>query len=126
MRLRHLLSVSSLAVLAAGLSVLAHRYDQLWLAVAALSGAFAGGGAFLHLKSNVVLREVEVLREHLEGTRQHAALLARHTRELREAFVHSVGPNGEGSMHPSEFATLSALVRDLARQRPYQAQEHSA
>ncbi len=114
MRLRHLLSVSSLAVLAAGLSVLAQRYDQLWLAVAALSGAFAGGGIFLHLRSNVVLREVEVLREHLEGTRQHAALLARHTRELREAFVHSVGPGGEGSMRPNEFVTLSALVRDLA------------
>lgn len=111
MRFRHLLSVSLLAVLAAGLSVLAQRFDQLWLAVAALSGAFAGGGIFLHLRTSSAFREIDVLREHLDGTRQHAALLARHARELREAFVQS---GGEGGIRSSEFATLSALVRDLA------------
>lgn len=114
MRLRNLIAVSLLAVLAAGLTVLAQRFDQLWLAVAALSGAFAGGGVFLHLKSNAAFRELEVLREHLEGTRQHAALLARHTRELREAFVHSGAMQGAGGAHAGEFAALSGLVRDLA------------
>lgn len=112
MRLRHLLSVSILATLAAGLTVVAQRYDQLWLAVAALSGAFAGGGAFLHLRGGAITRELELLREHLEGTRQHAALLARHTRELREAVVASGGhPEGERA---NDFAQLSALVRDVA------------
>lgn len=111
MRFRHLISVSLLAVLAAGLTVLAQRFDQLWLAVAALSGAFAGGGIFLHLRTSSAFREIDVLREHLDGTRQHAALLARHARELREAFVQS---GGEGGIRSGEFATLSALVRDLA------------
>lgn len=114
MRLRNLIAVSLLAVLAAGLTVLAQRFDQLWLAVAALSGAFAGGGVFLHLKSNAAFRELEVLREHLEGTRQHAALLARHTRELREAFVHSGAMQSVGGTQAGEFAALSGLVRDLA------------
>jgi len=114
MRFRNLIAVSFLAVLAAGLTVLAQRYDQLWLAVAALSGAFAGGGTLLHLRSNAAFRELEVLREHLEGTRQHAALLARHTRELREAFVHSGAMQGVGGAHVGEFAALSGLVRDLA------------
>lgn len=111
MRVQHLLSVSAVAIAAAGMSVLAHRFDQLWLAVAGLSAAFAGGGAFLHMRGSAIFREIEVLRDHLESTRQHAALLARHTRELREAFVH--GP-AEGAVHASEFATLSALVRDIA------------
>ena len=112
MRIRHLISVSALAVLAAGLTVAAQRFDQLWLAMAALSGAFAGGGVFLHLRTTAVARELDVLREHLEGTRQHAALLARHTRELREAFVQAgTGANGVRS---GEFATLSSLVRDIA------------
>lgn len=111
MRVQHLLSVSLVAVAAAGLSVLAHRYDQLWLAVVGLSAAFAGGGALLHVRGSTLFREIDVLREHLESTRQHAALLARHTRELREAFVN--GP-AEGAVHAGEFATLSALVRDIA------------
>lgn len=114
MRFRHVLSISLLALLAAGLTVLAQRYDQLWLAVAALSGAFAGGGAFLHLRNSATLQEVDVLREHLETTRQHAALLARHARELREAFVHSGGVPSGNTMRPDDFAMLSALVRDLA------------
>jgi EAL domain-containing protein (putative c-di-GMP-specific phosphodiesterase class I) len=109
MRFRHFLAISFLATAAGGLSVLAHRYDQLWLAVAALSGAFAGGGAFLHFRNATTNREMEVLREHLEGTRQHAALLARHTRELREAVV-----DASGGTQQIEFATLSALVRDVA------------
>jgi EAL domain-containing protein (putative c-di-GMP-specific phosphodiesterase class I) len=104
--------VSALAVLAAGLTVAAQRFDQLWLAVAALSGAFAGGGIFLHLRTAAVARELDVLREHLEGTRQHAALLARHTRELREAFVQASNP--ASGVRSGEFATLSALVRDIA------------
>ena len=111
MRAKHLLSVSLVAIAAAGLSVLAHRFDQLWLAVAGLSAAFAGGGAFLQMRGAALFREIDVLREHLDGTRQHAALLARHTRELREAFVHG---SGEGGIQPAEFATLSALVRDIA------------
>lgn len=114
MRFRHVFFISILASLAAGLTVLAQQYNQLWLAVAALSGAFAGGGVFLHLRSSATLREVDVLREHLETTRQHAALLARHARELREAFVHSGGASGGSTMRPDEFAMLSALVRDLA------------
>lgn len=111
MRFRQILLVSLLAVSAAGLSVLAHRYDQLWIAVAAMSGVFVGGGLLLHLKGGALLQEVEVLREHLEGTRQHAALLARHTRELREAFVYT---SSGGAVRPDEFATLGALVRDIA------------
>ncbi|MCA0400154.1 MAG: EAL domain-containing protein [Proteobacteria bacterium] len=111
MNFRQILLVSLLAAAAAGLSVLAFRYDQLWVAVAAMSGVFAGGGLLLHFKGNLLLGEVEILREHLEGTRQHAALLARHTRELREAFVYT---SNNSAIRPDEFATLSALVRDLA------------
>lgn len=110
MRLRHFLAVSSLAAAATGATVAAHQMDQLWLAVAALSGAFAGGGMFLHLRNNATNREVDVLRSHLESTRQHAALLARHTRELRES-VALVDPQ---AIRASEFAALSALVRDIA------------
>lgn len=112
MRFKHLISVSALAVTAAGLTVVAQRFDQLWLVMAALSGAFAGGGVFLHLKGEALSRELDLLREHLESTRQHAALLARHTRELREAFVMS--SDGAGAERSAEFATLSALVRDIA------------
>lgn len=110
MRFRHFLAVSSLAAAATGATVAAQQMDQLWLAVAALSGAFAGGGMFLHLRNNATNREVDVLRTHLESTRQHAALLARHTRELRES-VALVDPQ---AIRASEFAALSALVRDIA------------
>jgi len=110
MRFRHILAVSSLAAAAAGATFAAHQMNQLWLAVAALSGAFAGGGVFLHLRNNATNREVDVLRNHLESTRQHAALLARHTRELRES-VALVDPQ---AIRASEFAALSALVRDIA------------
>ncbi len=110
MRFRHFLAVSSLAAAATGATVAAQQMDQLWLAVAALSGAFAGGGMFLHLRNNATNREVDVLRNHLESTRQHAALLARHTRELRES-VALVDPQ---AIRASEFAALSALVRDIA------------
>ena len=114
MRIRHLLSVSLLAVLAAGLTVLAQQLDQLWLVVAALSAAFAGGGVFLHLKTSAAFREVDVLRGHLDSTRQHLALLARHTRELREAFVGRGAANTEDAARSGEFAALSTLVRDIA------------
>lgn len=103
-----------LAALAAGLSVLAHRFDQLWVAVAGMSFVFAGGGLLLHFRGGAILRELDVLREHLEATRQHAGLLARHTRELRETFLHAGGNGEETPVHPADFATLSALVRDLA------------
>lgn len=114
MRIRHLLSVSLLAILAAGLTVLAQRLDQLWLAVAALSGAFAGGGVFLHLRTSAAFREVDVLRGHLDSTRQHLALLARHARELREAFLGAGASSAENAARSGEFAALSTLVRDLA------------
>lgn len=112
MRVVQILTVSILAVLAGGLSVLAQRFDQLSLVVAALSAAFVAGGMLVHLRLKAARDELGVLRSHLESTRQHAALLARHTRELRESVVASNG--GEGSVRASEFATLSALVRDLA------------
>lgn len=95
------------------MSVAAYRYDQLWVAVAALSAVFAGGGVLLHLRSSAIMREIEVLREHLEATRQHAGLLARHTRELRETFIHA-GTADDAPIRPADFATLSALVRDIA------------
>lgn len=105
--------VGLLAFGAAGLVVLAQRLEQLWVAVAALSGVFAGGGVLLHIRSAAVMRELDVLREHLEATRQHAGLLARHTRELRETFMHGVAADDQ-PIRPADFATLSALVRDLA------------
>lgn len=110
MRVLQILSVSLLAILAAGLSVLAQRFDQLYLVVAALSAAFVAGGLVFHLRLRAACEELGLLRSHLESTRQHAALLARHTRELREA--HSGA--GENGVSTTEFATLSALVRDLA------------
>ena len=110
MRVIQILSVSLLAILAAGLSVLAQRYDQLYLVVAALSAAFVAGGLVFHLRLKTAREELGLLRSHLESTRQHAALLAHHTRELREAHAGS----GEGGVRSAEFATLSTLVRDLA------------
>lgn len=110
MRVIQILSVSLLAIFAAGLSVLAQRYDQLYLVVAALSAAFVAGGLVFHLRLKTAREELGLLRSHLESTRQHAALLARHTRELREAHAGS----GEGAVRSAEFATLSTLVRDLA------------
>ncbi|MCA0406095.1 MAG: EAL domain-containing protein [Proteobacteria bacterium] len=112
MRLVQILTVSILALFAGGLSVLAQRFDMLSLVVAALSAAFVAGGMVVHLRLKAARDELGVLRSHLESTRQHAALLARHTRELRESVVAANG--GEGSVRASEFATLSALVRDLA------------
>ena len=128
MSIRQILLVAMLAALAAGLSVFAARVDQLWLVVAALAAAFVGGGALLHVRSGDAIRELAVLREHLETTRQHAALLARHTRELRDAFVHSAqkqfdrASSGQpspalsfdGLTKTGDFAVLSALVRDIA------------
>lgn len=112
MRMTQILSVSLLAVLAAGLSVLAQRFDQLSLVVAALSAAFVAGGLVFHLRLRDARQELGLLRSHLESTRQHAALLARHTRELREVVVgNSASPDG---VRAAEFATLSTLVRDLA------------
>lgn len=112
MRVVQILTVSILAVFAGGLSVLAQRYDQLPLVVAALSAAFVAGGALGYLRLKTAREELTLLRTHLESTRQHAALLARHTRELRESVVS--GQASEGGVRASEFATLSALVRDLA------------
>lgn len=112
MRIGQLLSTGLLAIVAAGLTYVAQRYDQLWLAVAALSGVFAGGGVLLHVRAGNLMREVDILREHLESTRQNAALLARHTRELRDTFL---ATNLEaGMMKPADFAALSTLVRDIA------------
>lgn len=119
MNLRQILLVGLLAACAAGMSLFAARFDQLWLVVAALAAAFVGGGMLLHKKSSEALRELGLLREHLETTRQQAGALARHTRELRDAFVqNNIGQASpaalEGMTKSADFAVLSALVRDVA------------
>lgn len=114
MRVVQILTVSSLAILAGGLSVLAHRFDQLYLVVAALSAAFVAGFLVVTLRLRGARQELGLLRTHLESTRQHAALLARHTRELRDSMALAPRLEGEGGVRAEEFATLSGLVRDIA------------
>lgn len=117
MRVVQILTVSSLAILAGGLSVLAHRFDQLYLVVAALSAAFVAGLLVVTLRLAGARQELGLLRTHLESTRQHAALLARHTRELRDSLAltpREGRAEGEGGASAEEFATLSGLVRDIA------------
>lgn len=85
------------------------------MVVGSLAAAFLGGGYALHAKSGEILREVTLLREHLETTRQQAAMLARHTRELHEAVEQANEAKGVPDRSRSgDFAVLSALVRDIA------------
>ncbi len=112
MRLVQILTVLMLAALTGGFGILAQKFGQLPLLVVMLSAVFVAGGVMFQLRLMAANSELLLLRSHLESTRQHTALLARHTRELRENLSSAVG--GEGKVGVSEFAALSALVRDIA------------
>ncbi|CAN1487586.1 Rtn c-di-GMP phosphodiesterase class I (EAL domain) [Rhabdaerophilaceae bacterium] len=111
MGFQSLLVTVSAAALAAGLSFVAARYDLLVVAVAALAAGMVFCALALLKRSRVIVDELELLRDHLETTRQQAALLARHTRELRESISQSQSMNSASN---PDISTLSEIVRDVA------------
>lgn len=89
--------------------------------VMAVLGAGVGAlGVGAVLRNRALHNEVDALREHLETTRQHAAVLARHTRELRESIIASPAfqPDTQsrtaGVHAAQDFVALSNVVRDVA------------
>lgn len=111
MGFRSLLVTVSAAALAAGMTFVAARHDLLSLVVAVLAGGSVVGALALVKRSQAIMEELGLLREHLETTRQQAALLARHTRDLRDAIAQSQSLNASGN---PDMATLSEIVRDVA------------
>ncbi len=104
--------VLTVAVAAAGLTFVAQRNDLLVLVVAALAAAVTVCAFVLRSSGQVVQQELSLLRDHLETTRQQAAMLARMTREMRDAVVqHETAPAPD---HSAEWAALSEIVRDIA------------
>jgi cyclic-di-GMP phosphodiesterase TipF (flagellum assembly factor) len=104
--------VLTVAVAAAGLTFVAQRYDLLVLMVAALAAAVTVCAFVLRSGGQAVQQELSLLRDHLETTRQQAAMLARMTREMRDAVVrHEVATAPD---HGAEWTVLSEIVRDLA------------
>jgi cyclic-di-GMP phosphodiesterase TipF (flagellum assembly factor) len=109
MGFRSLLVTVTIAAAAAGLSLFAARHDLLVLVVAALSAGVVAGGLYLRNRGRAVLEELVILREHLDVTRQQAAMLARITREMRDLVSEHDGEEGQ-----STLATMSEVVRDIA------------
>jgi cyclic-di-GMP phosphodiesterase TipF (flagellum assembly factor) len=112
MEFRSLLKVMTVAVAAAGLTFVAQRYDLLALVVAALAVAVVACAFALRFSGVFMQEELALLRDHLETTRQQAAMLARMTREMRDAVVqHETAAAPDRS---SEWAALSEIVCDIA------------
>lgn len=112
MDFRSLLKVVTVAVAAAGLTFVAQRFDLLVLVVAALAAALVACIFALRASGLAVQDELALLRDHLETTRQQAAMLARMTREMRDAVVqHEAVAAPDRS---EEWAALSEIVRDIA------------
>jgi len=93
-------------------------------ALTGVAGILVGGMTLAALRQSGQIRDVKLLREHLDVTRQHAALLARHTRELRDTYTQTYqafaearngeAQSGDHAMKTGELAVLSGLVRDIA------------
>jgi EAL domain-containing protein (putative c-di-GMP-specific phosphodiesterase class I) len=112
MEFRSLLKVMTVAVLAAGLTFVAQRYDLLVLMVALLAVAVVACAFSLRFSGTFMQEELALLRDHLETTRQQAAMLARMTREMRDAVVqHETAAAPDRS---AEWAALSEIVCDIA------------
>lgn len=109
MGFRSLLVTVTIAAAAAGLSLFAARHDLLVLVVAALAAGVVAGGLYLRNRGRAVLEELVILREHLDVTRQQAAMLARITREIRDLVSEQDGEEGQ-----STLVTMSEVVRDIA------------
>jgi cyclic-di-GMP phosphodiesterase TipF (flagellum assembly factor) len=114
MGFRSLLVTLAIAAAAAGLSLFAARHDMLVLVVAALAAGFAAGGIYLRNHGRAILEELAMLREHLDTTRQQAAMLARMTREMRD-IVNEQSDTGQASEdgRPT-IAAMTEVVRDIA------------
>lgn len=112
MDFRSLLKVVTVAVAAAGVTFVAQRFDLLVLVVAAMAAALVACIFALRASGHAVQDELALLRDHLETTRQQAAMLARMTREMRDAVVqHEAVAAPDRS---EEWAALSEIVRDIA------------
>jgi hypothetical protein len=114
MGFRSLLVTMTIAAAAAGLSLFAARHDLLVLVVAALAAGVTAGGLYLRNRSRIVLDELVVLREHLEVTRQQAAMLARMTREMRDIVSDQAGNDASGADGRPTIAAMTEIVRDIA------------
>lgn len=118
MSARTSLLIASAATLMGGVSYAAISLGLAAPAMAAVA-ALAGGVAVAGVARNRLLSaELAGLRDHLETTRQQAAILARHTRELRESLVSSpvLQPDSgkQNASSPADFIALSQVVRDVA------------
>lgn len=114
MGFRSLLVTVTIAAAAAGLSLFAARHDLLVLVVAALAAGVTAGGLYLRNRGQIVLEELTVLREHLEVTRQQAAMLARMTREMRDLVSEQSGHGTSGENGQPTIAAMTEIVRDIA------------
>lgn len=114
MGFRSLLLTLTIAATAAGLSLFAARHDLLVLVVAALAAGVTAGGLYLRNRGRAVLEELVILREHLEVTRQQAAMLARITREMRDLVSEQGGETFAGDDGRPTMAAMSEIVRDIA------------
>jgi cyclic-di-GMP phosphodiesterase, flagellum assembly factor TipF len=109
---RSFLKVTTVAVATAGLTFVAHRYDLLVLVVAAVAAGAVVAAFSVHASARAVQEELGLLREHLDTTRQQAAMLARMTREMRDTVVQQ---EVSSTSNPFvEWASLSEIVRDIA------------
>ncbi len=113
MKYRSFLKVLTVAVAAAGLTFVAQRNDLLVLMVAALAAAVTVCAFVLRASGQAVQQELALLRDHLETTRQQAAMLARMTREMRDAVVQQEESASQPS-HSTDWIALSEIVRDIA------------
>jgi cyclic-di-GMP phosphodiesterase TipF (flagellum assembly factor) len=114
MGFRSLLVTVTIAAAAAGISLFAARHDLLVLVVAALAAGLTAGGLYLHNRGKAVLEELILLREHLEVTRQQAAMLARMTREMRDLVSDQSGAGHSDEEGRPTIAAMTEIVRDIA------------
>jgi cyclic-di-GMP phosphodiesterase TipF (flagellum assembly factor) len=114
MGLRPFLLSSIAAVGAVGLTLVAARYDLLVLVVAAMAAGIATGVGLLRHQAGLARAELSLLRDHLEATRQQAALLARHTRELRDAVLDRDQRQALGLAAQPDIGSMSEIIRDVA------------
>ncbi len=113
MKYRSFLKVLTVAVAAAGLTFVAQRNDLLVLMVAALAAAVTVCAFVLRASGQAVQQELSLLRDHLETTRQQAAMLARMTREMRDAVVQQEESASQPTLS-TDWIALSEIVRDIA------------
>jgi EAL domain-containing protein (putative c-di-GMP-specific phosphodiesterase class I) len=120
MSARNVFLMATASALVGGVSYAALSFGVTVPIIAGLAAAFAAFAVGAVFRNRALHGEVDALREHLETTRQHAAVLARHTRELRESIIASpafqpdLQSRASGAHAAHDFVALSSVVRDVA------------